>query len=104
VDALNDRLEDVLRGVYDRGRKPDKVPRLIKGNKLQIIQQKQEPQPQSHQNSPKSTSNDTDNDNIKLITIETTTKNSTSKKNMNSGTNSSSIGPIGFSGNFSTNY
>ena len=28
-------LEDVLRGVYDRGRKPDKVPRLIKGNKPQ---------------------------------------------------------------------
>lgn len=29
VDLLNDRLEDVLRGKYDRG-KPDKTPRLIK--------------------------------------------------------------------------
>jgi ectoine hydroxylase-related dioxygenase (phytanoyl-CoA dioxygenase family) len=33
VVALNDRLEDVLRGIYDRGRKPDKVPRLLKGPK-----------------------------------------------------------------------
>ena len=33
VEALNDRLEDVLRGNYDRGRKPDKVPRLVKGDK-----------------------------------------------------------------------
>jgi hypothetical protein len=30
VDALNDRLEDCLRGNYDRGRKPDKVPRPIR--------------------------------------------------------------------------
>lgn len=30
VDALNDRLEDCLRGSYDRGRKPDKVPRLLR--------------------------------------------------------------------------
>merc|ERR1719253_707316 len=35
VDALNDRLEDVLRGVYDRGRAPDKTPRLVKGRKPQ---------------------------------------------------------------------
>ena len=33
VNLLNDRLEDVLRGNYDRGVKPDKVPRLIKGRK-----------------------------------------------------------------------
>jgi ectoine hydroxylase-related dioxygenase (phytanoyl-CoA dioxygenase family) len=33
VCLLNDRLEDVLRGHYDRGLKPDKIPRLIKGNK-----------------------------------------------------------------------
>lgn len=33
VNALNDRLEDVLRGSYDRGRKPDKIPRLLKGDK-----------------------------------------------------------------------
>ena len=30
VDMLNDRLEDILRGRYDRGNKPDKVPKLIK--------------------------------------------------------------------------
>ncbi len=33
IDALNDHLEDVLRGIYDRGNKPDKVPRLLKGEK-----------------------------------------------------------------------
>lgn len=33
VDALNDRLEDVLRGNYDRGKKPDKIPRLLKNDK-----------------------------------------------------------------------
>ena len=30
VDALNRRLEHVLRGTYDRGDKPDKTPKLIK--------------------------------------------------------------------------
>jgi ectoine hydroxylase-related dioxygenase (phytanoyl-CoA dioxygenase family) len=30
VDALNDRLEEVLRGRYDRNQAPDKIPRLIK--------------------------------------------------------------------------
>ncbi len=33
VDALNNRLEDILRGSYDRGSKPDKSPRLVKGEK-----------------------------------------------------------------------
>ncbi|KAG7349690.1 mitomycin antibiotics/polyketide fumonisin biosynthesis protein [Nitzschia inconspicua] len=36
VDALNDRLEEVLRGIYDRGQKPDKIPRILKGNKPRI--------------------------------------------------------------------
>jgi hypothetical protein len=31
VDELNDRLEGILRGNYDRGNKPDKFPRLLKG-------------------------------------------------------------------------
>lgn len=31
VDLLNNRLEEVLRGRYDRERKPDKFPRLIRG-------------------------------------------------------------------------
>jgi ectoine hydroxylase-related dioxygenase (phytanoyl-CoA dioxygenase family) len=30
VNALNDRLEDILRGSYDRGKAPDKTPRLLK--------------------------------------------------------------------------
>ena len=33
VNALNNRLEDILRGSYDRGSKPDKSPRLLKGEK-----------------------------------------------------------------------
>jgi ectoine hydroxylase-related dioxygenase (phytanoyl-CoA dioxygenase family) len=33
VDALNDRLEDVLRGHYDRDNKPDKTPKLLKSEK-----------------------------------------------------------------------
>ena len=33
VHVLNDHLEDVLRGTFDRGSKPDKIPRLIKGDK-----------------------------------------------------------------------
>eukprot|EP00934_Nitzschia_sp_Nitz4_P003588 Nitzschia sp. Nitz4//scaffold11_size288233//179639//180646//NITZ4_000790-RA/size288233-processed-gene-0.174-mRNA-1//1//CDS//3329534122//3578//frame0 len=36
VQTLNDRLEDVLRGSYDRGVAPDKTPRLIKGQKPQV--------------------------------------------------------------------
>ena len=55
VAALNDGLEDVLRGDFDRGRKPDKVPKRIKSNK---------PQP-SHENlileSSMSSTNDSDN-------------------------------------------
>lgn len=30
VNELNDRLEEILRGNYDRGLKPDKTPRLLK--------------------------------------------------------------------------
>lgn len=33
VEALNDHLEDVLRGSYDRGNAPDKTPRLLKSEK-----------------------------------------------------------------------
>lgn len=31
VDALNASLEDILRGTYDRGQRPDKTPKLVKG-------------------------------------------------------------------------
>ena len=30
VDALNERLEEIIRGRYDRGKAPDKAPRLLK--------------------------------------------------------------------------
>ena len=40
VDALNDRLEDVLRGDYDRGIPPDKAPRLLKSVKPQPLKVK----------------------------------------------------------------
>lgn len=33
VDALNDRLEDILRGTYDRENKPDKTPKKLKSSK-----------------------------------------------------------------------
>ena len=74
VDALNDRLEDVLRGVYDRGRKPDKVPRLIKGHK---------PQP----------AETTIDDSVSTPDEQTKT---TAKKRR---PKKSGMGPIGFSGN-----
>jgi ectoine hydroxylase-related dioxygenase (phytanoyl-CoA dioxygenase family) len=34
VEALNDRLEEVLRGRYDRNQPPDKTPRLIKSQRI----------------------------------------------------------------------
>ncbi len=74
VDALNDRLEDVLRGVYDRGRKPDKVPRLIKGHKPQPV----EPTIR-------------ESESIQYDEAKNTTKKKRSNK--------SGMGPIGFSGN-----
>jgi len=68
VDALNDHLEDILRGAYDRGNPPDKSPRLIKGDKPINVDP----------------------------TLEMTGNKTTKKKKK---TQSSSMGPIGFSGN-----
>ena len=36
VDALNDRLEEVLHGRYDRNQTPDKAPRLIKSERMSV--------------------------------------------------------------------
>jgi ectoine hydroxylase-related dioxygenase (phytanoyl-CoA dioxygenase family) len=69
VDALNDRLEDVLRGSYDRGRSPDKMPRLLKGRKPASVAD------MIHDDAPKDPS----------------AKKTTIKRNK--------TGPIGFSGN-----
>jgi len=46
VEALNERLEHVLRGTYDRGEKPDKTPKIIK---LDMISQSEQHQQHQHQ-------------------------------------------------------
>jgi ectoine hydroxylase-related dioxygenase (phytanoyl-CoA dioxygenase family) len=45
VNTLNDRLEDILRGTYDRGTAPDKSPRLLKLAKTQATATATEPEP-----------------------------------------------------------
>jgi ectoine hydroxylase-related dioxygenase (phytanoyl-CoA dioxygenase family) len=80
VDALNDHLEDVLRGQYDRGVKPDKIPRLIKLEK------------------PNSASSEEDK-NKEPPSPTGTTGSSTSSTSTNKTKKKSSTGPIGFSGN-----
>ena len=49
VEALNERLEHVLRGTYDRGEKPDKTPKLIKLGMMSQSEQKQQEQEQEQQ-------------------------------------------------------
>ena len=92
VDALNDRLEDVLRGVYDRGRKPDKIPRLVKGDKPQAqalpvaVAEIIKDQPSSVE---------VEEETITTTTTATITKvNKKQQKKKRCG-----MGPIGFSGN-----
>ena len=75
VDALNDRLEDVLRGRYDRNNKPDKTPKLLKNE-----------YPNKHaKKTATSSSSDSSRDN---------TSNETTSKTI-----SYAQGPLGFSGN-----
>ena len=74
VNTLNDRLEDVLRGNYDRRRKPDKTPRLLKGTKPTI-----------------STTNTSSIHHTTNGNQPTTSKKEKKKKE---------VGAIGFSGNF----
>ena len=99
VEALNDRLEDVLRGVYDRGRKPDKVPRLVKGQK---------PQPKGKLREGEATLLEPTTTTTTIPEAVVTPPTKSTKKNKNKskqpGSNkiknsSCSIGPIGFSGN-----
>lgn len=82
VDALNDRLEDVLRGQYDRQNKPDKVPRLLK----------------SHKPQPTNVSSSTKEEQPEDYNSATTCPTKNNKKETG-GKGSSRIGPIGFSGN-----
>jgi hypothetical protein len=104
VDALNDRLEDVLRGIYDRGRAPDKVPRKIKGHKPQP-----QPQPVAEQSNDSKRSNEaaagatTSFEAATSTNGETTQTNRTTlklpKQRKGKGTANNGIGPLGFSGN-----
>lgn len=83
VAALNDGLEDVLRGDFDRGRRPDKVPRRIKGPK---------PQPRAPPE-----------DLISELSISSTAESgvvpTNGKRTSKPKTKSGGMGPIGFSGN-----
>jgi hypothetical protein len=78
VDALNDRLEEVLRGTYDRGNKPDKAPRKLKSNKPTTT-----------------TTAKKDEEKAETLNNISGSDKTKQKKKKNSG-----IGPIGFSGNF----
>lgn len=89
VDALNDRLEDVLRGVYDRGQKPDKIPRLVKGTKPEIIHN-------SSENKESTTNGDETPPNGGNSHWNDTQLQQTKKKKK---PKSGGMGPIGFSGN-----
>jgi hypothetical protein len=92
VEALNDRLEDVLRGVYDRGRTPDKVPRLVKGHKPQRKLRETTTLEPTTTTTPEA-----------VVAPNKSTKNKKRSKKPGGGNSSSSscsIGPIGFSGNF----
>ena len=88
VDALNDRLEDVLRGVYDRGRTPDKVPRLVKGHKPQPLREPEIPIPDTNDSPPPPPPDKTKQKH-----------NKTTAKKKKHGRTKRTIGPIGFSGN-----
>lgn len=70
VSALNDRLEEILRGNYDRNQSPDKRPRLIKSERIRV------------------TSNEHDDND------QSSNKNGTTTKRQ-----SQRVGPLGFSGN-----
>ncbi|VEU33787.1 unnamed protein product [Pseudo-nitzschia multistriata] len=89
VDALNDRLEDVLRGVYDRGQKPDKTPRLLKSHKPQSLPRDESTYPSNVE---------TENPEI-AAAAEIEPKGSGKKKKHRKKKGSPSVGPIGFSGN-----
>jgi len=78
VNALNDRLEKVLRGDYDRQQKPDKTPRLLKSHY------------ETHQF-------DEGKDDSAADHLDNNNNNSTKRKK--GGASSMAKGPLGFSGN-----
>lgn len=80
VHALNDRLEDVLRGQYDRNGTPDKLPKKIKTPKPPI---------QTLDGEEKKSENGDEEDTPTNATLK-------KKKRKKGG----GVGPIGFSGNY----
>jgi ectoine hydroxylase-related dioxygenase (phytanoyl-CoA dioxygenase family) len=82
VHTLNDRLEDILRGNYDRGQAPDKAPRRVKLAKAE------------------SNCSDDKCDNLDKTAI-TTEPSGTSKKSKSQSQKiqAPAAGPLGFSGN-----
>ena len=95
VAALNDRLEKILRGDYDRRQKPDKAPRLLKSEYQ--AGQFSSSVPNSNGSSPDASTTLTEvipsDDNNKG---PRTTSNGKDKKKKNS---RAAMGPLGFSGN-----
>ena len=92
VNALNDRLEEVLRGRYDRNQAPDKSPRLIKNellpnyNEFGLSEEAECRRAKSLRDATAENDDDDNNNNSKTIRIK---KKTTSR-----------VGPLGFSGNF----
>lgn len=91
VNTLNDRLEDVLRGNYDRGKKPDKAPRLLKGKKPTI-------QPTTTTTTTADLDEKGKNDPNSGIINSNSNKNN--NKNKKKKKREKEIGAIGFSGNY----
>jgi len=93
VDRLNDRLEKVLRGDYDRAQKPDKTPRLLKSQ----YQSGQFSSTSTSTASVEQTENNTKYDNDE--NNSTKPNNIASKPNNKTKTTATAKGPLGFSGN-----
>jgi Phytanoyl-CoA dioxygenase (PhyH) len=83
VHDLNEQLEEILRGRYDRGKKPDKVPKIIKSEYNRY---------QNHTNG-KNDQEHTTNNNM------AGNDSSSSNRNCSSSNSTTSIGPLGFNGN-----
>jgi ectoine hydroxylase-related dioxygenase (phytanoyl-CoA dioxygenase family) len=88
IDALNDRLEEVLRGRYDRNQAPDKSPRLIKNELLPNYNESGLSNGANcrRAKSPQDATYYSENDGKKTVRIK-------QKK-------ASRVGPLGFSGNY----
>jgi hypothetical protein len=94
VDDLNERLEDILRGDYDRGQAPDKTPRLVKLAKHRAVDESVAAVEVTPSSRPKDMDTRTPKtDERRLATATDATYRKTTKKV------SPAAGPLGFSGN-----